>query len=100
MTETVKIISPVDGSVYAERPVAGDAEIDAAISSARNPDSRRYARNCWPISVKRIDIGLPPRPDARVLRANCLNLRIGAGGAAYDQPLLFQPPFNCCDSFR
>ena len=35
MSETVKIISPVDGSVYAERPVASDAEIEAAVSSAR-----------------------------------------------------------------
>src|SRR6476659_7122155 len=35
MSETVKIISPVDGSVYAERPVASDAEIEAALTSAR-----------------------------------------------------------------
>jgi acyl-CoA reductase-like NAD-dependent aldehyde dehydrogenase len=35
MAETVKIISPIDGSVYAERPVARDSEIDAAVSSAR-----------------------------------------------------------------
>ena len=35
MPETVKIISPVDGSVYAERPIASDAEIASAISSAR-----------------------------------------------------------------
>ena len=35
MPEVVKIISPVDGSVYAERPIAGDAEIAAAITSAR-----------------------------------------------------------------
>jgi acyl-CoA reductase-like NAD-dependent aldehyde dehydrogenase len=35
MTETVKIISPVDGSVYAERPVATDAEVEAAVSRAR-----------------------------------------------------------------
>lgn len=35
MPETVKIVSPVDGSVYAERPVARDAEIDAAVSAAR-----------------------------------------------------------------
>ncbi|HMK41209.1 MAG TPA: aldehyde dehydrogenase family protein [Methyloceanibacter sp.] len=33
--DTLKIISPVDGSVYAERPIARDAEIDAAVSSAR-----------------------------------------------------------------
>jgi acyl-CoA reductase-like NAD-dependent aldehyde dehydrogenase len=35
MSESVKIISPVDGSVYAERPVARDADIEAAMSSAR-----------------------------------------------------------------
>src|SRR5262249_7405427 len=35
MTETVKIISPVDGSVYAERQIASDAEIASAVSSAR-----------------------------------------------------------------
>jgi len=35
MSESVKIISPVDGSVYAERPVASDAAVDAALSSAR-----------------------------------------------------------------
>jgi acyl-CoA reductase-like NAD-dependent aldehyde dehydrogenase len=33
--QTQKIISPVDGSVYAERPIARDAEIEAAMSSAR-----------------------------------------------------------------
>ena len=35
MTDTIRIISPVDGSVYAERPVASDAELDAAVSAAR-----------------------------------------------------------------
>src|SRR4026207_554813 len=35
MAEVVKIISPVDGSVYAERPIASDAEIASAITSAR-----------------------------------------------------------------
>ena len=35
MSETVKIISPVDGSVYAERPIASDAEVNAALSAAR-----------------------------------------------------------------
>ena len=35
MTETAKIISPVDGSVYAERAVATDASVDAAVASAR-----------------------------------------------------------------
>ncbi len=35
MSDSVKIISPIDGSVYAERPTASDAEINAAVSAAR-----------------------------------------------------------------
>lgn len=35
MTDMVKIISPVDGSVYAMRPRASQAEIDAVLSQAR-----------------------------------------------------------------
>jgi acyl-CoA reductase-like NAD-dependent aldehyde dehydrogenase len=35
MSDTVKIVSPIDGSVYAERPVARDAEIDSAVTAAR-----------------------------------------------------------------
>ena len=35
MSEIQKIISPIDASVYAERPVARDAEIDAAVRAAR-----------------------------------------------------------------
>ncbi|YBV96569.1 aldehyde dehydrogenase family protein [Phyllobacteriaceae bacterium JZ32] len=35
MTETVKIVSPVDGSIYAERPVASDKALDAAVEAAR-----------------------------------------------------------------
>ena len=34
MAETVKTISPVDGRVYAERALAGDAEIAGALASA------------------------------------------------------------------
>jgi acyl-CoA reductase-like NAD-dependent aldehyde dehydrogenase len=34
-TELVRIVSPVDGSVYAERPVASDAEVAAAVAAAR-----------------------------------------------------------------
>ena len=34
MTQLLKCVSPVDGSVYAERPLAGDAEIDAALTRA------------------------------------------------------------------
>jgi len=35
MTETIKLISPVDGSVYAERPVASDQAINAAVERAK-----------------------------------------------------------------
>ncbi len=35
MTDMVKIISPVDGSVYATRPLASQAEIEAVLSEAR-----------------------------------------------------------------
>ncbi len=35
MTDTAKIISPVDGSIYAERPIATDAAVEAAVSTAR-----------------------------------------------------------------
>jgi acyl-CoA reductase-like NAD-dependent aldehyde dehydrogenase len=35
MSDSVKIISPIDGSVYAERPVAKDAAVDSALTAAR-----------------------------------------------------------------
>jgi len=35
MAETVKIISPIDGSVYAERAIASGAEIEAAVIRAK-----------------------------------------------------------------
>ena len=35
MTATAKIISPVDGSVYAERPIAADADITRAMTRAK-----------------------------------------------------------------
>ena len=41
MTDTVKIISPIDGSVYAERPLASPSEIEAAVVRAR------AARRAW-----------------------------------------------------
>ena len=41
MAETVKIISPIDGSVYAERPVATAAEIETAVAKAK------AGRNAW-----------------------------------------------------
>jgi len=41
MAETVKIVSPVDGRVYAERPVASAAQIETAVSKAK------AARKAW-----------------------------------------------------
>ena len=41
MTETVKIISPIDGSIYAERPVATGPEIESAVARAA------AARKAW-----------------------------------------------------
>jgi acyl-CoA reductase-like NAD-dependent aldehyde dehydrogenase len=35
MTETVKLKSPIDGSIYAERPVASDQQINAAVERAK-----------------------------------------------------------------
>jgi acyl-CoA reductase-like NAD-dependent aldehyde dehydrogenase len=35
MTETIKLKSPIDGSVYAERPVATDQAVNAAVERAR-----------------------------------------------------------------
>lgn len=41
MTDTVKIISPVDGSVYAERPLASGVDIETAVIRAQ------MARRVW-----------------------------------------------------
>ncbi|TCT09190.1 acyl-CoA reductase-like NAD-dependent aldehyde dehydrogenase [Tepidamorphus gemmatus] len=35
MTSTIRCISPVDGSLYAERPLTPDAEVDAALAAAK-----------------------------------------------------------------
>lgn len=35
MTETIKLKSPVDGSIYVERPVATDAQVSKAVETAR-----------------------------------------------------------------
>ena len=44
MTATLRIISPVDGSVYAERPLADDATVSATLERARDGAARRGAR--------------------------------------------------------
>lgn len=36
MTATLRTISPIDGSVYVERPLAGESEISAAVARARS----------------------------------------------------------------
>jgi len=35
MTETIKVKSPIDGSIYVERPVATDAQVSKAVETAR-----------------------------------------------------------------
>jgi acyl-CoA reductase-like NAD-dependent aldehyde dehydrogenase len=35
MTETVKLKSPIDGSIYAERPVFTHAQVSKAVETAR-----------------------------------------------------------------
>jgi len=37
--ETIKLISPIDGSIYVERPVATDAQVSKAVESARAAQS-------------------------------------------------------------
>jgi len=44
MTNTLKLISPVNGEVYVERPVASRAEVDAALASARAAQKEWAAR--------------------------------------------------------
>ncbi|MGN6467838.1 MAG: aldehyde dehydrogenase family protein [Rhizobiaceae bacterium] len=44
MTETVKLKSPIDGSIYAERPVASEAAIHAAVERARTTQAEWAAR--------------------------------------------------------
>ncbi|WP_153770731.1 aldehyde dehydrogenase family protein [Labrenzia sp. CE80] len=36
MTETIKLVSPIDGSVYAERPALDEAAVAKAVSAARS----------------------------------------------------------------
>ena len=43
-TDVARIISPIDGSVFAERPVITPAALDAAVSAARNAQ-RDWARS-------------------------------------------------------
>ena len=55
MSDTIKLISPVDGSVYAERPVIGDAELSTAIETARSAHAdwalRPISERCAAVSA-------------------------------------------------
>ena len=44
MSKTLKLISPVDGKLYAERPVASRTEIEAALAAARRAQGAWAAR--------------------------------------------------------
>jgi acyl-CoA reductase-like NAD-dependent aldehyde dehydrogenase len=44
MTATLKLISPVNGEVYVERPVASRAEVEAAVAAARKAQKAWAAR--------------------------------------------------------
>jgi len=44
MTTTLKLISPVNGEVYVERPVASRAEVEAAVAAARKAQKAWSAR--------------------------------------------------------
>ncbi|MDH3664994.1 MAG: aldehyde dehydrogenase family protein, partial [Alphaproteobacteria bacterium] len=52
MSKTLKLVSPIDGSVYAERPVAGRAEVEQRLAQARQAQ-RDWANQ--PLST-RVDI--------------------------------------------
>ncbi len=49
MTERIRVISPVNGAVYVERPLAGDAEIEAALGRARRAQAEW---RCVPIAER------------------------------------------------
>jgi acyl-CoA reductase-like NAD-dependent aldehyde dehydrogenase len=44
MAATLKLVSPVNGEVYVERPVAGRAEVEGAVSAARDAQKAWAAR--------------------------------------------------------
>ena len=50
--DTVKIKSPVDGSTYAERPIAADQAVNAAVERGRKRRSPSDAAMRWPSSTR------------------------------------------------
>ena len=46
MTETLKTISPVDGSLYVERPLAGTGEIDRTLGAAVSAQAAWKRTHC------------------------------------------------------
>ncbi len=49
MAQTLKLVSPVNGDIYAERPVAGQAEVESALDAARHAQ-RGWA--CEPLDAR------------------------------------------------
>ena len=64
MTKTLKCISPIDGSVFAERPVASRAEADAIV------DRARAAQPAWAARPLKERIDLVARGVARLGEMN------------------------------
>ncbi|MEM8950516.1 MAG: aldehyde dehydrogenase family protein [Pseudomonadota bacterium] len=62
MGKTLQLVSPIDGSVYAERPVAGQADVEAGLSLARE------AQRSWSNEPLETRIGIV-RAAIEVLRA-------------------------------
>ena len=67
MTDTLKTISPVDGSVYVERPLAGSGEIDRTLSAAV---SAQAAWKRTPLSERAALLG--PAVDAFVAKRDAI----------------------------
>lgn len=45
MSESLRCITPVDGSVYLERPLAGEGEIEAALAGAAAASALRVTNS-------------------------------------------------------
>ena len=80
MTETVKLKSPIDGSIYVERPIATDQAVNAAVERARAAQigwaqtsiAERSSSKSVPIVISRVT----PAAMARTrTSSNCENSR-------------------------
>ncbi|MCY7328291.1 MAG: aldehyde dehydrogenase family protein [Saprospiraceae bacterium] len=75
MTTTFKIVSPVDGSLYAERPAASDRDIEQALQQATK------AQRAW---------GETTIAERATICANCCN-HSPSKGTVNDLPTLSVP---------